>query len=64
MSSILKGVNPWFWAEVPNILRAYFSVKKTLVLSFADVLFLKRSLFRQQKGYFTTVVKFAYFKRG
>ena len=25
---ISKGVNPWFWSKIPNILRAYFFVKK------------------------------------
>ena len=41
ISIFLKGVNPRFWSNVPNIFRAYFSVKETLVLSFDDVLFLK-----------------------
>ena len=29
------------WSEVPNIFRTYFSVQKTLVLSFVDVVFSK-----------------------
>ena len=36
---ILKGVNPCFWSEVPTIFRAFFSVTKTLILSFDDVVF-------------------------
>ena len=39
--NILKEVNPWFWSEVPNIFRAYFSVKEKLVLSFINVVLSK-----------------------
>ena len=40
--NILKEVNPWFWSEVLNIFRAYFSVKEALVLSFDDVVLIQR----------------------
>ena len=38
---ILKRVNPGFSLEVSNILRAYFSVQETLVLSFDHVVLSK-----------------------
>ena len=46
---IVKGVNPWLWSKFLNIIRAYFSVKETLVLSFDDVLFLKGGFLDNKK---------------
>ena len=46
---ILKGVKTWFWSKFLNIIRAYFSVKGTLVLSFDDVLFSKGAFLDNKK---------------
>ena len=40
-----KGVYPWSWSEITNIFPAYVFVKETLVLSFGDVVFLKKEAF-------------------
>ena len=57
---ILKGVNPWFWSEVPNIYRTYFSGKETLVLSFDDVFFLKGGFLDHKNDIFLQLKKSAY----
>ena len=46
---ILKQINPGFLLEVSNILRAYFSVQETLVLSF-DHVFLSNGGFLVHKN--------------
>ena len=38
---ILKEENPCFWSEDPNMFRASFSVTKTLIFSFDDIVFSK-----------------------
>ena len=58
---ILKVVNPFFWSEVPTIFRAYFSVTKTLILSFDDVVFSKGGFLDDKNDIFKIVGKFAYF---